>query len=132
MKAYELPESGGTVQCLADDIYKWAEAKGFWKDEVEIVSVLSIQPELLVKLFHMKKCQKLMLIISEIAELMEGLRLPTEEPLNGIFTNEEEEAADIMIRLLDYCGRYKLRIVEALVAKMAKNENRPYMHGKGF
>jgi hypothetical protein len=48
------------------------------------------------------------------------------------FTNEEEEVADQIIRLLDYAGEYKLRIGECIRAKMMKNEGRPYQHGKAF
>ena len=40
--------------------------------------------------------------------------------------------ADAIIRILDYCGEYKLNIAGALAAKMEYNLQRPHKHGKNF
>ena len=132
MKAYESMEIAESVTTLAADIFDWALNKGFWGDEWEVMKNHNVPVEILNSVREMKKCQKLLLIVSEISELMEGLRATNNIVSLGHFTNEEEEAADVMIRLLDYCGRYKLRIGAALMAKMAKNEGRPFLHGKTF
>lgn len=86
------------------------------------------------------KSEFLMLIVSELAEVMEGVRksLPSDK-LPG-FTSEEEEMADTLIRCFDYCGGYGLRIGEAFVAKLHYNlhradhkvENRLALDGKKF
>jgi hypothetical protein len=50
-----------------------------------------------------------LLVVTELAELTEGIRKPsTPSSVEGI-TNEEEEMADTIIRCLDYCGHYGLR-----------------------
>jgi NTP pyrophosphatase (non-canonical NTP hydrolase) len=48
------------------------------------------------------------------------------------FTGVEEELADVVIRIFDYCGRKNLRLGEAVIAKMKFNESRPYKHGKKY
>jgi NTP pyrophosphatase (non-canonical NTP hydrolase) len=125
VKAWENPGVADTINLLAFDIAHWAERKGFWK-ELEHLLAQDDSP-----VTRLKKCEKIVLVITELAELVEGLRGKAESSIEG-FTNEEEETADAIIRLLDYAGHYNLRIGEAIAAKMAKNEGRPYMHGKKF
>ena len=79
--------------------------------------------------------EKLMLMVSELAEAQECLRAGTaDEPSAKIapFTNLEEELADTVIRILDYAGKKNLRLAEAIVAKAEYNIRRPYKHGKKF
>lgn len=45
-------------------------------------------------------------------------------------TCEEEELADIIIRVLDTAGARGVNIGRAVLLKMAYNETRPHMHGK--
>lgn len=45
-------------------------------------------------------------------------------------TNEEEELADIAIRLADYCGYRGIDLGAVILSKMQYNSTRPYMHGK--
>lgn len=66
---------------------------------------------------------KLMLTVSELGEAMEGYRKNDVE-------NVHEEIADTMIRLLDICGSLNIDIAGEINNKMAKNEGRPYRHGK--
>lgn len=68
--------------------------------------------------------EKLMLIVSEVAEAMEGDRkgikddhLPKRDML-------EVELADAMIRILDLAGGLNLDIAGAMVEKLAYNANR--------
>lgn len=86
------------------------------------------------------KGELLMLMVSEAAEIMEAVRkdLPSDK-LPG-FSGEEEEAADLFLRLGDYAGAHKLRLGAAVVAKMNYNatredhkiENRHKANGKKF
>ena len=41
-----------------------------------------------------------------------------------------EELADVIIRVLDLAGFLKIDIGEEIIAKMLKNKDRPYLHGK--
>lgn len=45
-------------------------------------------------------------------------------------TCEEEELADIIIRVLDTAGARGINIGRAVLLKMAYNATRPHMHGK--
>jgi NTP pyrophosphatase (non-canonical NTP hydrolase) len=40
------------------------------------------------------------------------------------------EMADVMIRVLHFCGKHGIDVEKAVTEKMAYNESRPYKHGK--
>lgn len=44
-------------------------------------------------------------------------------------TNEEEEMADVVIRVADYCGYRGIDLGRAILSKMNYNATRPHMHG---
>ena len=73
------------------------------------------------------------LIHSEVSELLEAIRKgdPPDEHCPE-FSSREIEAADIVIRVMDYAGGRDLRLGEALLAKMKFNQGRPHKHGKAF
>ena len=89
---------------LAREIAEWREKKGFitkWDNMLE----------------------KLMLVVSELAEAAESYREDDKEGFN-------EEIADTFIRLFDICGTLEIDIESEVKKKMAKNQTRPYRHGK--
>lgn len=127
LKSWEHDQTAAGLNALARDINDWAIDKGFWRFQSTPADTPLPIENLAIK------TTKVMLVVTELAELVEGLRKPVEYDRNTVpYTNEEEEVADAIIRLLDYAGAYGLRIGEALCAKMAKNEGRPYRHGKEF
>lgn len=66
----------------------------------------------------------LMLIVSEVAEAMEGDRkglMDDKLPHRSMF---EVELADVLIRVFDLAGRHKLDLTGAVLEKMAFNANR--------
>lgn len=71
----------------------------------------------------------LALITSEVGEMVEAFRKPTQSEHIPEFTAAEEEAADIFIRLAQMCAEHKLRFGAAVVAKSEYNKTRPYKHG---
>lgn len=92
---------------------------------------------------------RLGLIATELGELMEEVRegRPIQEnryrdhyanrveaaPGSGYSSKPEgvpSEAADILIRLLDWCGEEGINLEAAVLEKMAYNETRANMHGK--
>lgn len=130
-RAYEDPHCIAALDMLASSIFAWANNKGFWDVTAELAQATARCQKSLVMLEKLVKAQKLALITTETSEALEGVRKDADSSIPG-FSNEEEEMADQLIRVLDYCGAYGLRIGEAVAAKMAKNEGRPFKHGKMF
>jgi NTP pyrophosphatase (non-canonical NTP hydrolase) len=92
------------VNCIACD-------KGWWKGDRNDGE--------LIALMH-----------SELSEALEGLRHGN-PPSDHIpeFSAVEEELADVIIRIMDYSVAKKQRVAEAVLAKIAFNSVREYMHG---
>lgn len=65
------------------------------------------------------------LMHSELSEMMEGFRKSKMDEHIPHRTSEEVEAADVLIRLLDYCGYRNLDLAGAYVEKRAYNDSRP-------
>lgn len=126
--------------------YQNSKDKGFW-DEQE-VKLESDKVDGVCKSFKQRPInfgEKYMLMVSELCELFEAHRKgklnapcdkeatvadPTSIGGTRRLTNEEEELADLAIRLADYCGYRGINLGAAIISKMQYNSTRPYMHGK--
>jgi NTP pyrophosphatase (non-canonical NTP hydrolase) len=64
------------------------------------------------------------LIHSEVTEMLEGVRKNKMDDKLPHRKQEEVEAADILIRLLDYCGYRNLDLGGAVIEKLAYNKTR--------
>lgn len=137
-RAFEIENSDfpDAFDSLARDVNDWARDKGFWDRPEGTFATRELQ-EWVARL---EKSQKIALIHSELSELLEGLRkVPKPNARRDTFdnesiayTNEEEELADAIIRIMDYSAHYKLRVGGAIIAKMVTNFSRPRKHGKKF
>lgn len=67
---------------------------------------------------------KIALIHSEVSEMLEGLRKGLKDSHLKDRSAEEVEAADVFIRLLDYCGARELDLVGAVEEKLKYNQTR--------
>lgn len=120
------------MEKLADEICKNARDKGF-HDAYTFATSRGDKQEL-----ALLRLGRIMLVVSELGEWADAVRKPgqCEKPVNveeapGHFrriTNEEEEWADAIIRLLDE-GRLRGYDFRAIRAKHEYNTGRPAMHG---
>jgi len=69
--------------------------------------------------------EALMLIVTELAEAMEGYRKGLQSDHLPEYSALEEELADAVIRILDLAGGMGLRLGEAVANKLIYNLNRP-------
>lgn len=106
-----------TLDLMANEVFQNNVNHGFWEGKVE----------------DYNKGEKLMLIVSELAEALEAIRAhDSPDDKLSQYPGEHVEIADAIIRLLDYCAAYKIPIGEVLLAKHNYNVGRPYKHGKKF
>jgi len=103
------------IKSLIAKAHETAKSKGFWETPSP-------------------KSEKIALMHSELSEMLEAVRDPTNPPDRHCpkFSNEIIELADLVIRAADYAGGYGLPLAEAIEAKMAYNASRPHRHGKTF
>lgn len=93
-----------TIKELVDTCYSIAKSKGWWdkkRNDAELIALMH----------------------SELSEALEALR--EHRPRGEV----AEELADCCIRIFDYCGRKRIDLEKAIVAKIERNKKRPYRHG---
>lgn len=145
---------------LAKEIYLANVEKGFYEDNGKLLQFLIDQKAPLEMIQTAEKAivgQRLSLIVSEVSELLEGNRKDKTVLLSNYFDKkwkedvfkvtdkdfkiafeevvkdtQEDEAADAIIRLLDFCGAYGIDIDFHVKAKLKYNSLRPHKHGKTY
>lgn len=109
---------------LAAGAHANSREKGFWALHDE----LKAHPRF-AEIEVMWKLSRIALMHSEASEALEGIRknLPDDHLPNR--SMEVAELADVVIRILDFAGAYKLPLAEVIIEKMIYNSGRPHMHG---
>lgn len=154
----EVPEltpegKAGVIDGLATQIGEWSQAKGFredWEmaDRLECIgtTILGNEPVFVEDNVELRKIlneaaqiirnnvvgTKLMLMVSELAEALETLR---DHGAQSIIEgrgedNFMEELADAEIRIKDAAHMVGQSLGQAEMAKVEKNRDRPYKHGR--
>ena len=108
-----LYQAANGLNELRDNAYITALEKGWWEQDKTFGDVLA-------------------LIHSEVSEVLEAHRknfvyIMDKHPI--VSDEVQEELADIIIRVLDVCGKANVNIGRAVYDKMVKNEKRLYRHG---
>jgi NTP pyrophosphatase (non-canonical NTP hydrolase) len=120
---------------LAGDIHGTSLKHGWWPG---IDEWLKLSPEAKADVY----LSKLMLVVTEVAEMVEELRKHSNPrhqymgksiKFQGGHINKPEgasiEAADVFIRLLDFCAFTGIDIEAAIAEKMGFNDFREHRHG---
>lgn len=135
--------TAAAINALAHDIGDWADRKGFREDweDADFLDDLAHGMEDQTRLIlidkedcnrihsianshrRMANVAKLMLMVSELAEALEGMR-------DG--GNYGEELGDLVIRVLENANKNNIAIGDEIIKKVAVNEDRPHKHGRKF
>ena len=112
MNTLQVNEFSNAFEMVQTEVFRIAVEHGGWEDR------------------NPNDAEKMMLIVTEIAEATEALRngKDTSEHIPQ-FTGVEEELADVVIRIMDYAAFRKLDVAGAILAKIRYNEKREYKHG---
>jgi len=126
-----------TLPELVESAHNNAITKGFHSDYLMLlVSITnSVLPEksklkLMSYCRNTEMCKDLSLVVTEISEAIEHIRNDRRAFDDSWKETLEEEIADAMIRILDFCGMFNINIEKYIMAKMEYNKNREYKHGK--
>lgn len=111
-------EMAEAIQWMSDRCHFNSVKKGFWEGGKEARN----------------KAEMIALMHSELSEALEALRKDPTKPDHHCpeYTNLEIELADCVIRIMDFCSGFGLRLGEAIVSKHQYNTTRSYKHGKKF
>jgi len=113
---------------LQERAHKNAYNKGFWDKPNDIIFRMrekGFSEDDMHCVTNAFRCQRLMLMVSELGEAVEALR-------HGNYDGYQEELADTVIRILDECGGSNIDLESGIICKMVLNESRPPKHGKEF
>ena len=120
-----IPDTAGNlilvgVEALVEIAHNNSAKAGWWncpETGEDLLSNSSYAPYVLAT--------KMMLMVSETAEAMEGIRQDQMDDKLPQYTMEGCELADIMIRVADYAGKRGIPLGEIIVEKMKFNAVRP-------
>ena len=121
MTQHEKTQLSALLKIWSAEIHATSRSKGWWddRDKLSLTKAGQVQVDL--------GCT--MLAVSELGEMVESIRKPRKDDHLPQFSNVEVEAADCIIRLLDWSHARGLRTVDALLAKAEYNKGRTARHG---
>jgi NTP pyrophosphatase (non-canonical NTP hydrolase) len=117
------PQQQTSIAELCATMHDWANKKG-WNESEEGWTERQ-------RLMH--RGEMIALMHSELSECLEFQRKKEQPAMDDhvpTITGEAAELADVLIRILHYCGKYGVNLSEALALKHEYNITRPFRHGK--
>ena len=126
------------LDVMSSTIRSWAKDKGF-EEDVDALHMLvesSVADESQEKHLHdfietLFSLAQIGLIVSELGELAEAIRKPTNDDHLPDVPQHSAEMADTIIRLLHLNGRIgSVSLDDVTRQKLKYNETRPHKHGK--
>lgn len=147
MSMFETVRILEALETLRDACHKNSVDHGFWDEGVKL-SINDLGDEIVEKPWNMG--EKIALIHSELSEMLEAhrknagdsekdIRIATQTInetglplLSRRITAIEEEVADVLIRMLDLCGKLDIDVGRVVLAKMEYNQSRPHLHGRKY
>lgn len=119
---------------LRDELHATAVDHGWWEPQYQTVALPLLGGP--TKALVQRTFGDLMsLVHSEASEALEEHRNGHQETETYFSESGKPEGipielADVIIRVLDICGYYRIDIAEAMLVKARYNETRPYRHGE--
>lgn len=140
-----IPSYQAQTKQLQEGLFRWFQHQGFWKDDesdslrqfreyvdnpfggsmADFGNDRHYSKGVSAYYIRLKMAEKIALLHSEATEMLEASR-------KDDFGNLGEEAADLLIRLLDFCAGFGIDLGHAFEQKMIANYHRPFKHGKEF
>ena len=121
------------LHAIQTGIHTTAKSKGWLQDLDGLQHALRQGSTAFVmdteRLRLMALMEKLMLVVSELGEGVEGLRSKLMDDKLSSYSSLEVELADVMIRIFDLAEYFQLRVSEAMIDKMKYNKSRAFKHG---
>lgn len=114
-KALTMLQEARRKRAVEKDIYAGATEDGWWGWD------------------RWNDGEKIAKMHAELSRALEALRKgnPESEKIPGI-SAIEEALADTVIRILDFCGKHRFDLGNAVLKKLDYNKSRPRLHGKKF
>lgn len=134
-----------TLNELRDLAYNTAKEKGFWEDERNFAECIALMHSELSEALEADR--KGDWFYKNNKTIIEEGHQPRKVSIEDFVNNEsllkvhfkhtakstaEDELADTIIRILDYCGSEGIDIESHVKAKLAYNKTRPHKHGKEY
>lgn len=130
-----------TIRELQERAYRQSADKGFHDDE-EIIDFLHEEgrPEWAATVERWRNGNRIALQHSELSEALEEMRTgskPTSYTYYNVSTPTKPEGvpsemADVVIRVLDFCGANGIDLEAIVSEKLDYNATRSHKHGKNF